>query len=95
MIQNFVFEIGHPKKKEKKMIAGFLKVVPEFVIQGGVGYVAGAFTPAIGRKIKALFVKDADALKVDVAKADAKLKVAQAKLDAKVAAAASAVEKKV
>jgi hypothetical protein len=39
------------------------------VIAAGVGYVAGAFTPAIGRKIKAFFVKETTALKADV-KAD-------------------------
>ena len=30
----------------------------DFAIGGGVGFVVGAFTPAVGRKIKALFVKD-------------------------------------
>lgn len=33
-----------------------------------VGYIAGAFTPAVSRKIKALFVKEASAVKADIAK---------------------------
>lgn len=33
-----------------------------------VGFVAGAFTPGVGRKIKALFVKESTAVKADVAK---------------------------
>jgi hypothetical protein len=33
-----------------------------------VGYVAGAFTPSIGRKIKALFVKEAGVAKSYVEK---------------------------
>ena len=33
------------------------------VIAAGIGYVAGAFTPSIGRKIKAFFVKESTALK--------------------------------
>ena len=37
-------------------------------IAAAVGYIAGAFTPAIGRKIKALFVKEAAVVKADVAK---------------------------
>jgi hypothetical protein len=40
------------------------------VVEGAaVGFTVGAFTPAVGRKIKALFVKEADAVKADV-KAD-------------------------
>lgn len=31
-----------------------------------VGFVVGAFTPAIGRKIKAYFVKETTVLKADV-----------------------------
>ena len=31
----------------------------ELIVGGVVAYVAGAFTPSIGRKIKALFVKEA------------------------------------
>ncbi len=37
----------------------------------GVGFVAGGFSPAIGRRIKALFVKDSTALKAS-AEAEAK-----------------------
>jgi len=36
------------------------------IVVGAVCYVAGAFTPAVGRKIKALFVKEADKAKADV-----------------------------
>jgi hypothetical protein len=36
------------------------------LIFAGLGYVAGAFTPAIGRKIKALFVKETAAIKPSV-----------------------------
>ncbi len=32
----------------------------------GVGFVVGAFTPAVGRKIKALFVKETTAAKTAV-----------------------------
>lgn len=32
-----------------------------------VGFVIGAFTPAIGRKIKAYFIKEASAVKASVA----------------------------
>lgn len=35
----------------------------------GVGFVVGAFTPAIGRKIKSWFVKETTALKTDVTSA--------------------------
>ena len=52
----------------------------DFGLGAGAGFVAGAFCPAIGRKIKALFVKDSYALKVDVAKVQAKLEVIQAKV---------------
>ncbi len=38
------------------------------IVAAAIGYVAGAFTPSIGRKIKALFVKEATVVKVDVAK---------------------------
>jgi len=33
------------------------------LVLAGVAYVAGAFTPSIGRKIKALFVKETTAAK--------------------------------
>lgn len=37
------------------------------VIEGAVvGYVVGAFTPSVGRGIKALFVKEANVVKADV-----------------------------
>jgi hypothetical protein len=39
----------------------------------GIGFVAGAFTPAIGRKIKALFVKEGAAVKADVSAVEKKL----------------------
>ena len=35
------------------------------IVVGAVCYVAGAFTPAVGRKIKALFVKEANVVKTD------------------------------
>lgn len=44
----------------------------------GVGFVVGAFTPAVGRKIKALFVKDTTAAKLAV-----EAKVATAVTDVK------------
>lgn len=43
----------------------------------GIGFVAGAFTPSIGRKIKALFVKESKvaetAVATEVAKVEKKL----------------------
>ena len=41
------------------------------ILLAGSGYIAGAFTPAVGRKIKAEFVKYA---KLVVAKAEAEIK---------------------
>lgn len=38
----------------------------ELIIVAAVGFVVGAFTPAVGRKIKALFVKETSAAKVAV-----------------------------
>lgn len=67
----------------------------DFAVGAAAGFVAGAFTPAIERKIKALFVKDSAALKVDLAKAEAKVKVIQSQVDSKVASEAAAVAKKV
>jgi hypothetical protein len=61
----------------------------------GIGFVAGAFTPAIGRKIKALFVKDTAALKADAIKAEAAAKAAEVKVAASVAADAKAAAAKV
>lgn len=40
----------------------------QVVASAAAGYVAGAFTPGVLRKVKALFVKEADAVKADVAK---------------------------
>jgi hypothetical protein len=34
------------------------------ILSVGIGYVAGAFTPSIGRKIKSLFVKESSVVKV-------------------------------
>jgi len=36
------------------------------IVAAGVGFVVGAFTPAVGRKIKALFVKESQAAKTAV-----------------------------
>jgi len=33
------------------------------IVVGAIAYVAGAFTPAVGRKIKALFVKEGNTAK--------------------------------
>jgi hypothetical protein len=33
------------------------------IVSAVIGYVAGAFTPSIGRKLKALFVKESTAAK--------------------------------
>lgn len=43
----------------------------------GVGFIVGAFTPAIGRKIKALFVKES---KVVVAKVESEAAAIEKKL---------------
>lgn len=37
-------------------------------IVAGVGFVIGAFTPAVGRKIKAFFVKEATSVESSVKK---------------------------
>lgn len=39
------------------------------VIAAGTGYITGAFTPAVLRKVKAFFVKETTVLKTDI-KAD-------------------------
>ena len=39
-----------------------------FAVVAGIGYVAGAFTPSIGRKIKSWFVSEAAVVKADVSK---------------------------
>ena len=33
-------------------------VIFDLVVYGGIGYVAGAFTPAVGRTIKSWFTKE-------------------------------------
>jgi hypothetical protein len=38
------------------------------VLALAIAYVAGAFTPAVGREIKSWFVKEAAVVKADVAK---------------------------
>ena len=39
------------------------------IVAGGVGFVVGAFTPAVGRKIKSFFVKETTAAKTAVTSA--------------------------
>lgn len=63
------------------MIAG-IEVGMSMAVGGGAGFVVGAFTPAIGRKIKALFVKDATSLKAEIASAQVKLAAVEAKDEA-------------
>ncbi len=48
-------------------------MIPSIPVVAGIAYVAGAFTPAIGRKIKAFFVKEGTALKADAEAAAKKL----------------------
>jgi len=38
------------------------------ILAAGVGFVVGAFAPAVGREIKSWFVKEAAVVKADVAK---------------------------
>lgn len=38
------------------------------LLYAGGGFVIGAFTPSIGRKIKSWFVKETSAIKADVSK---------------------------
>lgn len=38
----------------------------EFILGGAIAYTAGAFTPSIGRKVKALFVKEAPVVEAAV-----------------------------
>ena len=59
----------------------FASVVALAPVWGGVGFVAGAFTPAIGRKIKAEFVSIS---KKVVAKAEAEEKALITKIAAEV-----------
>jgi len=65
------------------------------IIFGGAGFVIGAFTPAVGAKIKSYFVKETTAAKSAVAKGIGS-SVAGAITSAETAAenAATAVEKK-
>lgn len=35
------------------------------IVAAGIGFVVGAFTPSVGRRIKAFFVKESSALKAD------------------------------
>lgn len=67
--------------------------VVSVAVGAGAGLVGGSFVPAIGRRIKALFVKDSNALKVEVAKLQGKLEVAVAKAAAKGASEAAAALK--
>lgn len=41
----------------------------QYAVGAAVGFAVGAFTPAVGRKIKAWFVKETSAAKADVASA--------------------------
>jgi hypothetical protein len=52
------------------------------IIYAGAGYVAGAFTPSVGRAIKKLFVKETAAVKSDVKTEAAKVE-AGAKVEVK------------
>lgn len=36
------------------------------IVAAGIGYIAGAFTPAVGREIKSWFVKESTAAKTAV-----------------------------
>ena len=48
----------------------FIPFVITAPVAGGAGFIAGAFTPAIGRKIKAGFVSLAKSVVADAAKAE-------------------------
>lgn len=63
------------------MFISFGSLVASAPLWGGVGYVAGAFTPAVGRKIKAAFVSLS---KKVVAKAAAEEQALIAKIAAEV-----------
>lgn len=39
-----------------------------FLLYAGIGFVVGAFTPAVGRAIKSWFVKESSVVKADVTK---------------------------
>lgn len=44
----------------------FIKFTVDVVLGSGLGFVAGSFAPSVGRKIKALFVKDTQAARMAV-----------------------------
>jgi hypothetical protein len=41
------------------------------LLSAGIGYIAGAFTPSVLRKVKSFFVKETTKLKADAVKAEA------------------------
>ena len=43
------------------------------ILFAGIGYITGAFTPSVLRKIKALFVKETKALKASAVAEEAKI----------------------
>jgi hypothetical protein len=57
-------EVRKKSNTEKNTMINVLSQLPG----AGVGFVVGAFTPAVGRKIKALFVKETSAAKAAVEK---------------------------
>jgi hypothetical protein len=59
-----------------------IKFGVDFVTGGGVGFVVGAFTPAIGRAIKSKFVSESKKLIAD-AKAEETKVAADAKAEVK------------
>jgi hypothetical protein len=44
----------------------YISIIKDIPV-AGVGFIIGAFTPSVGRKIKALFVKESTAAKTVVA----------------------------
>jgi hypothetical protein len=66
----------------------------DFAAGAGVGFLVGAFTPAIGRKIKAEFVKLASKLVADAKAEEAKLAADLTPKAATVAPAAKTEEAK-
>lgn len=62
-------------------------MVATSIIYAGAGYVVGAFTPGVLRKIKSYFVKETTAVKADV-------KAEVAKVEAGAKADAGKIEKK-
>lgn len=45
----------------------FIKFTSDVLVGSGIGFIVGAFTPSIGRKIKGLFVKESQKVTVSVA----------------------------